>query len=46
MYRSIFMSIRYFGGRKRNFKASDHLTSQKIVRNVGLSFVNQFLAQG
>ena len=40
------MSIRYFGGRKRNFKASDHLTSQKIVRNVGLSFVNQFLAQG
>ena len=31
---------------KRNFKASDHLTSQKIVRNVGLLLVNQFLAQG
>ena len=34
------------GGRKQNFKASGHLTSQKIVRNVGLPLVNQFLAQG
>ena len=34
------------GGRKQNFKAIDHLTSQKIVRNVGLPLVNQFLAQG
>ncbi|MBZ1525950.1 hypothetical protein J3329_10070 [Leuconostoc mesenteroides] len=25
---------------------SGHLTSQKIVRNVGLPLVNQFLAQG
>ena len=37
---------RYFGGRKRNFKTSGHLTSQKTVRNVGLPLVNQFLAQG
>ncbi|WEY49452.1 IS3 family transposase (plasmid) [Weissella confusa] len=36
----------YFGGRKRNFKAIGHLTSQKIVRNVGLPLVKQFLAQG
>ncbi|WP_224142593.1 hypothetical protein [Leuconostoc gasicomitatum] len=34
------------GGRKQNFKAIGHLTSQKIVRNVGLPLVNQFLAQG
>lgn len=27
-------------------RASDHLTSQRIVRNVGLSLVNPFLAQG
>ena len=26
-------------------RASDHLTSQRIVRNVGLSLVNPFLAQ-
>ena len=27
-------------------RASDHLTSQRIVRNVGLSLVNPFLVQG
>ncbi len=27
-------------------RASDHLTSQRIVRNAGLSLVNPFLAQG
>jgi hypothetical protein len=43
---AIRKASRYFGGRKRNFKASVHLTSQKIVRNVGLPLVNQFLAQG
>lgn len=42
---AIRKASRHFGGRKRNFKASNHLTSQKIVRNVGLSLVNQFLAQ-
>jgi hypothetical protein len=34
------------GGRKQNFKAIGHLTSQKIARNVGLPLVNQFLPQG
>ena len=43
---AIRKASRYFGGRNRDFKASDHLTSQRIVRNVGLSLVNPFLAQG
>lgn len=36
------MSICY----SQDFKASGHLNSQKIVRNVGLPIVNRSLAQG